>query len=81
MTVTSFLETAVPAAVAETIALIWDGEPQGDLSIAEAVHLLETTGKAGLPAAIAGVLDRLGPSPVHRTRFENVSRTARVGAP
>ena len=26
-------------------------------------------------------LDRLGPSPVHRRRFENVSRTARVGAP
>lgn len=26
-------------------------------------------------------LDRLGPSPVHRMRFENVSRTARVGAP
>jgi len=48
--------------LAETIALIWEGEPQGDLSIAEAVHLLETTGKAGLPAAIAGVLDRLGPS-------------------
>ena len=48
--------------LAETIALIWDGEPQGELSITEAVHLLETTGKAGLPAAIAGVLDRLGPS-------------------
>ena len=48
--------------LAETIALIWEGEPQGELSITEAVHLLETTGKAGLPAAIAGVLDRLGPS-------------------
>ena len=42
--------------LAETIALIWEGEPQGELSITEAVHLLETTGKAGLPAAIAGVL-------------------------
>ena len=47
--------------LAETIALIWDGEAQGELSVAAAVHLLETTGKAGLPAAIAGVLDRLGP--------------------
>ncbi len=48
--------------LAETIALIWDGAPQGDLSITDAVHLLESTGKAGLPPAIAGVLDRLGPS-------------------
>ncbi|WP_299362382.1 cisplatin damage response ATP-dependent DNA ligase [uncultured Paracoccus sp.] len=48
--------------LAETIALIWDGTPQGDLSLAEAVQILETTGKAGLPAAIARVLDRLGPS-------------------
>ncbi|WP_112873175.1 cisplatin damage response ATP-dependent DNA ligase [Paracoccus endophyticus] len=48
--------------LAETIALIWEGEPGGELSITEAVRLLETTGKAGLPAAIAGVLDRLGPS-------------------
>ncbi|WP_273499774.1 cisplatin damage response ATP-dependent DNA ligase [Paracoccus sphaerophysae] len=48
--------------LAETIALIWDGEAQGELSVSAAVHLLETTGKAGLPAAIAGVLDRLGPS-------------------
>ena len=44
--------------LAETIALIWDGEPQGELSVSAAVHLLETTGKAGLPAAIARVLDR-----------------------
>ena len=48
--------------LAETIALIWDGEAQGELSVSAAVHLLESTGKAGLPAAIAGVLDRLGPS-------------------
>ncbi|GLS81550.1 cisplatin damage response ATP-dependent DNA ligase [Paracoccus marinus] len=48
--------------LAETIALIWDGEPVGDLPLTDAVHLLETTGKAGLPSAIAGVLDRLGPS-------------------
>ncbi|HRO13857.1 MAG TPA: cisplatin damage response ATP-dependent DNA ligase [Paracoccus sp. (in: a-proteobacteria)] len=48
--------------LAETIALIWKGEPAGDLRLSDAVHLLETTGKAGLPAAIAGVLDRLGPS-------------------
>ena len=48
--------------LAETIALLWEGEPRGELSVADAVRLLETTGKAGLPPAIAGVLDRLGPS-------------------
>ncbi|MBV0890740.1 cisplatin damage response ATP-dependent DNA ligase [Paracoccus sp. Z118] len=48
--------------LAETIALIWEGPGGADLPLADAVRLLETTGKAGLPAAIAGVLDRLGPS-------------------
>ena len=50
--------------LAETIALLWDADPHADedLSLTEAVHLLERTGKAGLPAAIAGMLDRLGPS-------------------
>lgn len=48
--------------LAETIALLWQGDGDGDLRLSDAVRLLETTGKAGLPAAIAGVLDRLGPS-------------------
>ena len=48
--------------LAETIALLWDAEGDADLRLSDAVRLLETTGKAGLPAAIAGVLDRLGPS-------------------
>ena len=48
--------------LAETIALIWEGGGEADLPLHEAVDLLATTGKAGLPAAIAGVLDRLGPS-------------------
>mgnify|MGYP001943784362 FL=1 len=45
--------------LAETIALLWEGEGGATLSVTDAVRLLETTGKAGLPAAIAGVLDRL----------------------
>lgn len=50
--------------LAETIALIWDAEDHADedLSLSAAVALLQTTGKAGLPKAIAGMLDRLGPS-------------------
>ena len=48
--------------LAETIALIWEGDPQGDLALSDAVHLLERTGKAGLPAVIGATLDRLGPS-------------------
>ena len=48
--------------LAETIALLWEGEGGATLIVTDAVHLLETTGKAGLPAAIAGVLDRLGAS-------------------
>lgn len=47
--------------LAETIALIWP-EAEDDPSLSEAVALLVETGKAGLPAAIAGMLDRLGPS-------------------
>ena len=48
--------------LAETIALLWDGTDAADLRLSDAVHLLQTTGKAGLPAAIARVLDSLGAS-------------------
>ncbi|MDO5705986.1 MAG: cisplatin damage response ATP-dependent DNA ligase [Paracoccus sp. (in: a-proteobacteria)] len=48
--------------LAETIALIWDSEGDDDMPLREAVDLLAMTGKAALPAAIAAVLDRLGPS-------------------
>lgn len=48
--------------LAETIALIWpDADPQ-PLGLAEAVELLRGTGKAALPAVIAGTLDRLDTS-------------------
>lgn len=48
--------------LAETIALVWEGEAQGDLPLSAAVELLANTGRAALPAAIAATLDRLGPS-------------------
>lgn len=48
--------------LAETIALIWPEGRQDDPPLSQAVALLMNTGKAGLPAAIAGMLDRLGPS-------------------
>ncbi|MTH34718.1 cisplatin damage response ATP-dependent DNA ligase [Paracoccus limosus] len=48
--------------LAETIALIWPEGAEDDPPLSQAVTLLMTTGKAGLPAAIAGMLDRLGPS-------------------
>ena len=48
--------------LAETIALIWPDGAQDDPSLSHAVALLMGTGKAGLPGAIAGMLDRLGPS-------------------
>ncbi|MRX49038.1 cisplatin damage response ATP-dependent DNA ligase [Paracoccus sp. S-4012] len=48
--------------LAETIALIWpEGEPR-HLGLAEAVKLLQTTGKAALPAVIAQTLDGLDAS-------------------
>jgi DNA ligase 1 len=48
--------------LAETIALLWDTDRDEDVPLREAVELLSKTGKAGLPPAIAGMLDRLGPS-------------------
>ncbi|MCF3974305.1 cisplatin damage response ATP-dependent DNA ligase [Paracoccus salsus] len=48
--------------LAETIALLWDAEGDEDVPLHQAVELLAQTGKAGLPVAIAGMLDRLGPS-------------------
>ncbi|MFH5776683.1 cisplatin damage response ATP-dependent DNA ligase [Paracoccus sp. NGMCC 1.201697] len=48
--------------LAETIALIWPGGAEDDPSLSQAVALLQGTGKAALPAAIAAMLDRLGPS-------------------
>ncbi len=48
--------------LAETIALLWDSDHDDDVPLTQAVSLLSETGKAGLPAAIAAMLDRLGPS-------------------
>lgn len=48
--------------LAETVALIWEGPGGADMSVTEAVHLMQTTGKAALPSAIADALDRLHPS-------------------
>ncbi|WP_207102663.1 cisplatin damage response ATP-dependent DNA ligase [Paracoccus shandongensis] len=48
--------------LAETIALLWDTDRDEDVPLHQAVALLRDTGKAGLPVAIAGMLDRLGPS-------------------
>lgn len=48
--------------LAETIALLWDSDRDEDVPLHQAVALLSDTGKAGLPAAIAAMLDRLGPS-------------------
>lgn len=48
--------------LAETIALIWDGNGKLDMALSDAVDLLASTGKAALPALISDVLDRLGPS-------------------
>ncbi|MBU2957279.1 cisplatin damage response ATP-dependent DNA ligase [Paracoccus sp. 1_MG-2023] len=48
--------------MAETIALLWQGDGGDDVPLSEAVALLQDTGRAGLPAAIAAMLDRLGPS-------------------
>ena len=48
--------------LAETIALVWPEGAEDDPPLSQAVELLQTTGKAGLPGAIAAMLDRLGPS-------------------
>ncbi|AGT11048.1 cisplatin damage response ATP-dependent DNA ligase [Paracoccus aminophilus] len=52
--------------LAETLALIWDAPDamgqEHEITVTEAVHLMQTTGKAALPGAIARVLDRLSPS-------------------
>ncbi|MFS4437395.1 cisplatin damage response ATP-dependent DNA ligase [Paracoccaceae bacterium GXU_MW_L88] len=49
--------------LAETIALIWPGPAEGeDPPLPEIVEALKTTSRAELPALIAGLLDRLGPS-------------------
>ncbi|MDP5306529.1 cisplatin damage response ATP-dependent DNA ligase [Paracoccus spongiarum] len=48
--------------LAETIALLWQTDRDEDVPLHQAVALLAQTGKAGLPAAIATMLDRLGPS-------------------
>ena len=48
--------------LAETIALLWHDGVDQDVPLHEAVDLLQSTGKAGLPAAISALLDRLGPS-------------------
>ena len=47
--------------LAETIALIWpEGtEPGPEVTLSQAVMLLQDTGKVALPATIAGILDRL----------------------
>lgn len=48
--------------LAETIALLWDGDGDEDVPLRDAVDLLSGTGRAALPAAITAMLDRLGPS-------------------
>ncbi|MBK4214390.1 cisplatin damage response ATP-dependent DNA ligase [Paracoccus caeni] len=48
--------------LAETIALLWDTDRDEDVPLRQAVKLLSETGKSGLPAAIAEMLDWLGPS-------------------
>ncbi|CAM2962481.1 DNA ligase-1 [Paracoccus aminovorans] len=48
--------------LAETIALVWPEGAQDDPPLSQAVALLQGTGKAALPGAIAGMLDRLGAS-------------------
>jgi DNA ligase-1 len=48
--------------LAETIALLWDGDQDDDVPLRDAVVLLSDTGRAALPAAISAMLDRLGPS-------------------
>jgi DNA ligase-1 len=48
--------------LAETIALLWDGDQDDDVPLRDAVMLLSDTARGALPAAISAMLDRLGPS-------------------
>ncbi|WP_411957256.1 cisplatin damage response ATP-dependent DNA ligase [Paracoccus homiensis] len=48
--------------LAETIALLWQGDGNQEVPLRDAVDLLSNTGKAALPAAIADMLDRLPPA-------------------
>lgn len=48
--------------LAETIALLWQGDGDEDVPLHQAVAVLRDTGRAALPGAIAAMLDRLGPS-------------------
>ncbi|RJE80925.1 cisplatin damage response ATP-dependent DNA ligase [Paracoccus sp. JM45] len=48
--------------LAETIALLWDGDQDDDVPLRDAVALLSDTGRTALPTAISAMLDRLGPS-------------------
>ncbi|SES99079.1 cisplatin damage response ATP-dependent DNA ligase [Paracoccus homiensis] len=48
--------------LAETIALLWQGDSDQEVPLRDAVDLLSNTGKAALPAAIADMLDRLPPA-------------------
>lgn len=48
--------------LAETIALIWPGQQDGDLPLPDVVAELRETAKADLPEVIAARLDALGPS-------------------
>ena len=48
--------------LAETIALLWQGDGDQEVPLRDAVDLLSNTGKAALPAAIADMLDRLPPA-------------------
>ncbi|VDC24670.1 cisplatin damage response ATP-dependent DNA ligase [Pseudogemmobacter humi] len=50
--------------LAETISLLWPGEasgPNAEVSVTEAVTLMNETGKLALPGVIADLLDRLTP--------------------
>lgn len=48
--------------LAETIALLWQGDGDQEVPLRDAVDLLSNTGKAAMPAAIADMLDRLPPA-------------------
>ncbi len=49
--------------LAETIALIWEGDPDGSVPpLREVVTLLQTTSRSDAPGRVAALLDRSGPS-------------------
>ncbi|WP_312528217.1 cisplatin damage response ATP-dependent DNA ligase [Paracoccus sp. (in: a-proteobacteria)] len=48
--------------LAETLALIWEGPGGKDMSLSQAVALMQTTGRGGLPAVISDSLDGLNAS-------------------